>query len=367
MLIGVGLSASWSWALSRGNIWYPVSALILTFAILIPVLVERVSYLDDNSDRLERCQQREVAEYPDVTALFDELKRLPEGRVYSGKFVYNEPHWGSNYRSACTLVQARALAEGLDTVAAIFHRYSLTSDVFESFDETRLEHYNLFNVRYVIAPEGQIFPDFVKPVQQFGNHVLYQVATTGYFDLVDSKLAFAGKKSDFLPAASSWLASGLPESKQHPLMVVGSTSQKIPTSFSDAPEIISKTQASGGQNRGTLQMEKIGSNYFEADVTVHRTSVLLLKAGYHPHWRATVDGKSTDTLMLMPGFVGVELPPGEHQVLIEYKPRRLRSVLLILGLLTLAAIATVESRRKPIHDWLEPRFLGRILSLNKRH
>ena len=70
--------------------------------------------------------------------------------------------------------------------------------------------------------------------------------------------------------------------------------------------------------------------------------------------------------MLMPGFVGVELEPGEHHVRFEYKPRSLRAVLLILGLLALAAIALVESRRQSIHDWLEPRLPGRILSLTKR-
>ena len=366
LLMAVGLGASWRWALSRGNIWYPVSALILTVALLIPVFVERVSSLDDNADRLERCQQQEAAGDPDVTALFEELKQLPEGRVFAGKFVYNVPHWGSNYRSGCTLIQARALTEGLDTVAALFHRYSLTSDVIESFDETRLEHYNLFNVRYVIAPEGQIFPDFVEPVQQFGPHVLYRVETTGYFDLVGSELAFSGEKDDFLPAASSWLASGLPEAKQHPVVAMGSPTQEIPSSFSDAPDVISETEALAGPDRGTLLGEEFGSNYFTADVTVERASVLLLKAGYHPNWRATVDGKEADTVMLMPGFVGVELPPGEHQVRLEYKPRRLRAILLILGLLVLPAIAIAENRRRSIHDWLQPRLLGRIPSLVKR-
>ena len=87
---------------------------------------------------------------------------------------------------------------------------SLTGDVMRLFDETRWDHYNLFNVRYVVAPEGQEFPDFVRPLQQFGRHRLYQVATTGYFDLVGSDLTLSGGRTDFYPAASSWLTSKLP-------------------------------------------------------------------------------------------------------------------------------------------------------------
>jgi len=53
-------------------------------------------------------------------------------------------------------------------VGRIYQSLVLTSDVQVNFDEQRWEHYNLFNARYVVAPEGQRFPDFVKPLQQFG-------------------------------------------------------------------------------------------------------------------------------------------------------------------------------------------------------
>ena len=84
------------------------------------------------------------------------------------------------------------------------------------------------------------------------------------------------------------------------------------------------------------------------NVTVERKSMLLLKAMYHPNWRATVDGVKTDTVMLMPGFVGVPLTPGKHQVRIEYRPRRLRMILLGLGLLTLPIIWIVEKKGSAI-------------------
>jgi hypothetical protein len=221
-------------------------------------------------------------------------------------------------------------------VGKVYHSYSLNSDVLIDFDEQRWDHYNLYNARYVVAPEGQPFPDFVRPLQQFGRHRLYQVETTGYFDLVGSGLEFAGGNSDFYPAASAWLASELPATKQHPTMLLGKSAE------GDGRRFRGTVEAYAGPPRGAILSEEIGSNYFVADVTVERDSLLMLKATYHPNWRATVDGVNTDTVMLMPSFVGVQLAPGDHIVRIEYRPRRLRLILLGLGLLILPGIAIIE-------------------------
>lgn len=77
--------------------------------------------------------------------------------------------------------------------------------------------------------------------------------------------------------------------------------------------VISKAEVSVGPSRGTVLSEEVGSNSFEADVSVERDSLLMLKVTYHPNWRATVDGVETDTVMLMPSFIGVQLPPGGPQ------------------------------------------------------
>ena len=91
-----------------------------------------------------------------------------------------------------------------------------------------------------------------------------------------------------------------------------------------------------------------------ADVNVERKSMLLLKAMYHPNWRATVDRVKTDAVLLIPSFVGVPLTPGRHQVRIEYRPRRLRMILLGLGLLTLPMIWIVEKKGAAIASRFVP-------------
>jgi len=371
-LIAVALAAPWRWALSRAgvwSVWSVAAALALTFLVLLPVYSERRSYLAQNALSIKESQAL-IAEDDDLTALFEKLKQLPPGRVYTGHHTYDWDHWSRQYRVGFLKVKLLLQSEGLDMVGKVYHGFSLNSDVLFNFDERRWDHYNLYNARYVVAPEDRTFPAFVQPLQQFGRHRLYQVETTGYFDLVGSDLAFAGRKrrTDFYSAASSWLASGLPGVKQHPVVSIGSPSQEKerPMPLSAAVEVIPKVEASAGPSRGTVLSEEVGSNYFAADVTVERESMLLLKATYHPNWRATVDGVKTDTVMLMPSFVGVQLPPGDHKVRIEYRSRRLRVILLGLGLLTLPLIAIGEKRGTALSSWFATGVLARISVSMKR-
>ena len=309
---------------------------------------------------MEETRNALAAEDRELSGLFEKLEQLPLGRVYAGQAEAD--HWGEQYRVGFAQVFALLHAKGVDMVGATYHRYSLSSGVIQSFDETNWEQYNLFNVRYVIAPEKQRFPAFVKPLQQFGRHHLYQVETSGYFDLVGSDLVFEGKRTDFYSAASSWMASNLPAVKQHPVVSLGSSSHVIkrPLPLSGASAVISKVQVSAGPPRGTVLSEDVGRDFFAAEVNVERESMLLLKATYHPNWRATVNGVEADTVMLMPGFLGVQLTPGNHEVRVEYQPRRLRTVLLGLGFLTLLLIPVGEKRATVFSSWFATSVLARI-------
>ena len=227
-LVAVALAAPLRWALSRSRIWYVAAALGLTLLVLSPVYIERRSYLAQNASSINEGRQALVSENADLTALFQRLKQLPPGRVYAGQergFVLD--HWSDDYRVGDLRVYRLLHAEGLDMVGKVYHSYSLNSDVLINFDEQRFDHYNLYNARYVVAPEDGKFPPFVQPLEQFGRHRLYQVKTTGYFDLVGSELAFAGDRSDLYLPASVWLGSRLPAAKRHPVVSIGITSQEI--------------------------------------------------------------------------------------------------------------------------------------------
>jgi uncharacterized membrane protein YfhO len=68
----------------------------------------------------------------------------------------------------------------------------------------------------------------------------------------------------------------------------------------------------------------------------------MLKTTFHPGWKAFVDGEQVSTSMLMPSYLGIQVPPGRHEVNFIYKPNHHRSWLLLLMPLTLGAVVIAE-------------------------
>ncbi|TEU19093.1 MAG: hypothetical protein E3J21_04590 [Anaerolineales bacterium] len=345
-LMGLGLALPWGWAFSRRDVRYLLAPAVLTALLLYPVYRERADYLGQNARWMAESQSAFAAEAQDIEALTETLWQLPPGRVYAGL----AGRWGKDYKVGAVPIYALLQRDGFDMLGYLYHALSLNADIQVLFDESRPEHYNLFNVRYVVAPAERTWPDFVRPVGDFGRHRLYRVATSGYFDLVGSDLAFSGDKRDFYPAASRWLWSDRPRVKQHPALFLGEATDtdQQPFPLSQADDVMAQTSFPEEPLRGRIVWEKVESNAYLAEVEVERESTLLLKVTYHPNWRATVDGIAAKTVMVMPSYVGVKVAPGLHHVRLVYQPRPLRGTLLIVGLLALPLIALAEWRRQEL-------------------
>jgi hypothetical protein len=67
-------------------------------------------------------------------------------------------------------------------------------------------------------------------------------------------------------------------------------------------------------------------------------STLVFKTTYHPNWRVFIDGREATRFMVSPSMIGMDVPPGTHVVRAEYHSAISRTVLLIVGLLTLAGL-----------------------------
>jgi uncharacterized membrane protein YfhO len=65
----------------------------------------------------------------------------------------------------------------------------------------------------------------------------------------------------------------------------------------------------------------------------------VLKASFDPRWQVSVDGVSVESQMIAPSFVGRTVPAGEHTVEFTYEPFPRYDVLLVVGALTLVALA----------------------------
>ena len=347
-LIGIGLAFLWSWGLSRRDRRDLLVPVILTALLLLPVYGERAAYLGQNAALMAESAAAYAAEERDLTALEATIAAAPPGRVYAGL----PAEWGGTYKVGAVPMYSLLTRAGLDVLGYLYLPQSLNSDVQYLFQDGRQEQYNLFNIRYVLTPNDWTVPSFYKTLGDFGRHRLYEIPTTGYFDLVGSDLAFAGAKSEFYAAASAWLNSSLVKAKQHPAVYLGKVPAGGPTvvPLSSAPQVFAQTPAAAEVTRGRVISETVTSGGYTADVEVAgqgpaaRDSLLMLKATYHPNWHATVDGVEAPTVMLMPSYVGVPVTPGTHHVRLEYRTQPWRNVLIVIGLLTLAFIAVGERR-----------------------
>ncbi|GEM_PF-180243 len=357
-LIGLGLALPWEWARghagrrglagsprdwSRGMPLAAVAA--LTGLLLYPVYAERVAYLGQNAVWMAESRDALAAEQKDLDGLLETLRELPPGRVYAGLAAT----WGRQYRVGAVPMYGLLQREGFDCLGYLYHALSLNTDVQVLFDEQRPEQYNLFNVRYVVAPADRTFPSFVHLVGQFGRHRLYQVDTSGYFDLVRSDYTLVGDKSDFYPAAAAWLKGGQPGAKEHPAVLLG----RVQGSYQERYPLARGTVVASSSVRprpasGRIVSETVDSNVYRAQVDAARASTLMLKESFHPGWHAYLDGAEIPTVMLMPSYVGVTIPAGVHDVRFEYRPGPLHGPLLLLGLLTLALVGLAESRRRQL-------------------
>lgn len=314
--------------------------LLLLGLLLAPVYRERTAYLDQNRRWLEESQAAYAREADDLADLLALLASLPPGRVYAG--LGN--NWGRDYTIGAVPVYALLTDAGLANLGYLYHALALTADVQVLFDETNPAHYQLFNVRYLVAPADHPPPAFARLKGQFGRHYLYIIETGGYFDLVNSQVAFTGSKDDFYPAAAAWLNSPLLAAKQHPaLFLTAAQGQLSRLPLQQAARLIPAIDAPPPPP-GTVVAEAVTSAGYTAEIQAGQPATLLLKTTYHPGWQATLDGAPVETLMVMPGFVGVPTPPGSHLVTLTYRPSPGRTPLLLSGLLLLLLLAAVERR-----------------------
>jgi len=320
---------------------YFLITILIFIALLYPAYIERAEFYSQNTTWLLQTQLAFSAQKEEIANIEKTLKDLPPGRVYAGL----PATWGgySYYKiGEVPFYSIFPQLEGIDSFGYSYHSEALTADVRLHFDDTKLAQYNVFNIRYVLLHKTWLAPPYYSPIKEFKNYVLYEVPTTGYFDLVDVPAVFYGESPDFYYPNSKWLISSLPELKQHPIIEIGKTPQKtfgLPVfSFQRVDEKILSDFAIEQPERGKILNEKIEINKYWVQFEVKRDSYLVLKTNYHPGWQVYLDYEKVSPVMLAPGFIGVKVTPGIHHAQFLYKPPIWRFPLLALGILIVCLI-----------------------------
>ena len=315
-----------------------VATLLLALAVLAPAALfvgqDDLRY-GPQYDYQTRVQQ---AQGVDFRTLVAQAQALGGGRLYAG----NPADFGDAFKLG--FVPANVQLLNLDAPALGFGLRvpALAMDAEALFNSSVVAQYDLFNIRYVIAPAATRMPPAARLIGRRGGMLLWQFPTSGYLELGDTAPPpvianrFTLGAVDRQILADQDYASGV----YHQVAFAGSgapgatlTAGNLPTSPPGAVLV----QASDPE-RGV----------YGGQVHVDRSSVLVLKATFDPGWQALVDGRPVPTTMVAPGFPAIRLEPGSHQVTFRYSGETYWPLLLLLGVAAIAALWRLEGRIKRV-------------------
>ena len=345
LLIGLGADWLWRQVVLLPRRWRAAAVGVLVLVLLVPALQERHRYYATNTNLMERSR-RAVESDADARAVLAKLRDLPPGRTHAGirgrgvGLRFGELHF-YDLLTFHRIVAASAPYSGV----------SLNAEFMWHFDDHNAAHYDLFDVKYLVAPRGWSPPDFLRPLEQTGRYVLYEAPTRGYAEFAviaeraspASQLAlFFQNRSWFLgtdPAAGKFVRYDFPPGRS--------------ADSAGAPEGGPLAGERSGCFGGKTGDERISPGRVDLRVECPTPSTLVLKMTYHPNWRVAVDDQEARTFMVSPSFIGVELPPGAHSVRAEYRSGLLKTSLLILGGVTLVGVIGFRRRFEQLErHWL---------------
>jgi hypothetical protein len=345
MIIGVGLMELWGWV-KKIPTKIPVQKLaiaagLIFLIVMVPVYMERAQSYQYNTQWKTQSQQIFQSKSAELTDIKNTVNSLQPGRTYAGM----PADFGKTPAYVMGFVPMYSVLPqlGLDTFGYAYTAFPLVSDIRLGFDNTKIEQYDLFNIRYVLLHNTWTPASYYVKIKQFEDYTLYQVPTTGYFDLVDVPAVIYGNTSSFYYPNAVWFSTPLVAQKQNPIVIITDTKPNTSLGLPEYSyaEVTGQSLMALSQVRpsaGTLTNETVGNNKYSVQATVNRDCYIMLKTSYHPGWTVTIDGKNIDTVMVSPGYLAAKITPGTHQVTATYSPPGYRSILLLAGIILLAAI-----------------------------
>ncbi|MEZ5243835.1 MAG: YfhO family protein [Acidimicrobiales bacterium] len=117
--------------------------------------------------------------------------------------------------------------------------------------------------------------------------------------------------------------------------------------------------ATGG---GTSELQVRSVDYdrdrITAQVVSDRPALLIVSTAHYPGWTASVDGAVADVVVADAAFLGVVVGPGEHEVVLAFRPDHLgvSAWMLVIGSVVALALLLDARRRGDLRSW--PRSAG---------
>jgi len=326
MLIGVGGSAIFGLLRAQESRARTALAAAAIAILLVPAIKERLDFENLNALWMRQTMAAIDAD-TDMASIVSALRGLPAGRVYAGL----RSNWGEQLDFAIPFRSVHAyqylVTERFRMLAPPYGGASLNSDLQFDFNDQIAAQYDLYNVRYVVAPRSLALPSFLQVLRTTSRYVLYAAPSSGHAEYValadreqvSTAIQLYVRNRAFVngpgPAARTYIRWDYPAPGDR--VVSGEVS---------------------GCASGALRYERVQSGRFDFISTCPNAATLVVKETYHPNWRATVDGQPVETFMVSPSFIGMTLPAGDHFVTVEYRSTPIKTPLFLFGLIVLVAV-----------------------------
>jgi len=308
----------------------PIAAGMVGAAVLVtlPAWLDRAAYAAVDSSSIAVQVQNDQTDGAALDVLLNVIKAGPAGRTYAGM----PGNWGAQYEIGQVPIYEYLADHSVDEVGFLLRTPSLVADNEAYFNQNDPAQYELYNVRYILLPEGMQPPVPATLIGSSGRHKLWLVATSGFLQVVDTSGVVEANRADMATQMQPFLQSaGFHHSELAAVAFNGGAAAAPTLSISAAP--------TGPPGTSVDTLDDGQNGHYAGTVTVNRTAAVVLKATYDPGWHVTVDGKAAATYMVVPGFVAVTVRPGQHTVVFKYVAYRHYPLLLSISFLTLLGLS----------------------------
>ncbi len=296
--------------------------------VLAPAWTSLDTYDAHNATNIGLQADADVQQEPQINALLDYVKAHPRGRVYAGA----PTNWGNEFLVGAVPVFKYLENQDIDEVGYTLRTASLMTDPEYFFDDANPGDYPLFGIGYIITPESMAPPVAANRVGCSGDYCLWALPNPGYIHVYDTTGVLHATRADVGTQSEALLDSPLTD-EQRDLTVAFNGGQAAPPTASQA-EVLT-----GSPGHVVAQTADLANGEAHAVVKANRRTTVVLSASYDPGWGATVDGHPAPTVMVAPALVGVVVGPGVHTVTFSYGGFGSYTVLFVLALVVLIALA----------------------------
>jgi hypothetical protein len=344
-LAGYGLCGWWKLALRYGGPRLALVPLIGSVLLFYPGVTAVWHSAMDNQELRARSLDDYRVNGPFLEqqmTVWQEQNRSHPGRGYAG----TSWDWGKDYKLSDVPIYGYWARFGIPAISYMMHSMGLNSDLEVSFDPSRRDHYDLFNVRYLMAYDASYLPGFAGDRTQLPGIHAATVDTPGYFDLVQSDAFFSLANSDqagLYALNQEYLASAHHKHKRHFRVgwQGGDQAEGDEQEISAGQSLDQLNWASQGPPGAVLFSTEQDGRY-SARISTQEAAYALFRMTFHSNWRASVDGRPVATVMLSPSYIGIPLPAGEHLVELRYRSPWWTAGLFWFGLLLIPLTYALE-------------------------